>query len=1060
MIGFLCLDMRKLPYALTAFVVSLLAACSSGGEAGANGGALFIRSCSLGCSDGASGAQINCQVTNTVQNTEISVLFSEPVDIGSVTASSFRVVNVDNGTTPVGEYFLDPVNPKRVVYRPALTFDLNGNPSFGFDPNTAYGITIPGELQGDPGPFIQSITGKVNQVRMQCTILTTEEVTDPVPGDPVVEIYASYYERDAMGVITGNLNEVANAFGFFDHFGTDGLEDNWVNSGDEVRDVDRTGTVYMLFKDVMNPATLANPVTQTAPFVTIRTDPDGNLADASDRLPPVAGIYRVSVDTELLETLLSFTPATSFLSAGSGAPLMPRRMAVDIPTACLDLVGNSVLPANGGGVSGFVTEEGVVTPIVLPAGGEGFANNASENGAESGALWGVNDRLQFNLGGGSGRLGALIVGVGETLTLDTNNQAFPLGTLANLIGNANMAGDFPVTLTVTDGVFEFSSLTIQPGATLKIVGTNPARILVRGELDITAGALLDLSGASGGAHDSTTVQPEVTLGPAFPVLPAGAGSGGWGGDRYDFDQVGVNPNVFIVIGGVDIDETVAEINDGRDGQGLGGGVVGSGLGGPMTPLDFPTEDTLLLAPAMGLGAHGLGTVFPFTNVFNGGFPDGCRALPIGTSGSGGAYAIDGGDAISIAPEPLSTTPLGGSNNGLVNAGGTAPVLAAPSETNVAYTQRTLDWTQGFLLGGSGGGGGGLHPYDTRTDLGFSQSCPNPLSTTLQYAAWKDHSGARGGDGGGALHLAAGKRIRINGVIHLNGGNGGGSTGGSALDPGRFAMPGGGGSGGALRVQGSVVQISPVSGRVDVTGGTGGAGSWGTTITGGDGSMGLVRIETGVTAMLHQDVAPSLLPYTGDGMAPFSNADKSLDFLSVDSGGFVAQTQRPDSICASVSCWVELPIGFSTVDFAEDDMNGPGWDMDVLWQPAATETAEPFRGAGAIFGATGFEGTFDNLLGDAGLAGSPIVVRFQGARSSGFLANPCNVVLEGPNSEIIPGSLTTWVDHPAKLNGSGVNIFRYTIMFDNTNDPGNADIPGVTLASVKGITNLVIRAEAE
>ncbi|MDF1836472.1 MAG: Ig-like domain-containing protein, partial [Planctomycetota bacterium] len=1041
--------MRKLPIALTAFAVSLLAACSSGGEAGANGGALFVRSCSLGCSDGSSGSQISCQVTNTVQNTEISVLFTEPVDIATVSASSFRVVNVDNGTTPVGEYFLDPANSHRVVYRPALTFDLNGNPSFGFDPNSAYGITIPGELQGDSGPFIRSATGRANQSRLQCTILTTDQVTDPVPGEPIVEIYASYYERDGMGNLTGTLNEVANAFGFFDHFGTDGLDDNLVNGGAEVRDVSRTGTVYMLFKDVMNPATLANPITQTAPFVTIRTDPDGDLADASDRLPAVAGSYRVSVDTERLETLLSFTPATSFLSAGGGAPLNPRRMAVDIPTACLDLVGNSARPANGGGVSGFVTEEGMVTPIVIPNGGEGFVNNAGENGTESGALWGQNNRLATDLGGGSGRLGELVIGVGETLTLNTDSQNFPLGLVSNVIGNANMAGDFPTSISVTDGVFEFSSLTIQPGGILKLVGDNPARILVRGELDITAGALVDLSGAGGGVHDSTTEQPEVAFGPGFPVPPAGAGAGGWGGDRWDFDQVGINPNVFIAIGGVDISEAVAEINDGRDGGGLGGGVGSRGLGGPATPMNFPSEDTLDLAPLAGLGSHGAGAAFPFTNTFNSGFPNGCHVLAIGTAGSGGGYAMDGGDAVSIAPDPNSTLPLGAFNDGQANPGGVAPALVMPDEGNLNYAQRTLDWTQGFLLGGSGGGGGGLHPYDTRSNLGFNQSCPNPLDDSISYAVWRDHSGGRGGDGGGALHLAAGKRVRINGIIDLSGGAGQSSTGGSAVDPGRFAMPGGGGSGGALRVQAPVVQISPVAGRIAVDGGAGGAGSWSPTVFGGDGSMGLVRIETGVTVLAHEDAAPSISPFLGDGMAPFDNLDKSLDFLSVDSGGFTAQTQRPDSICASVSCWVELPGGFSTVQFSEDDVMGPGWDMDVIWQPAAMETNEPFRASSATFGATGFEGAFGNILGEAGLPGSPIVVRFQGARVGAALANPCNVALSGGSSEIIPGSLTTWVDHPAKLNGSGVNIIRYTIMFDNTDDAGNGDTPGLTLDSVKG-----------
>jgi hypothetical protein len=181
---------------------------------------------------------------------------------------------------------------------------------------------------------------------------------------------------------------------------------------------------------------------------------------------------------------------------------------------------------------------------------------------------------------------------------------------------------------------------------------------------------------------------------------------------------------------------------------------------------------------------------------------------------------------------------------------------------------------------------------------------------------------------------------------------------------------------------------------------------------------------------------------------------------VDSGGFVPQTRRPDSICASASCWIELPGGFSTVGFAEDDMSGPGWDMDVLWQPAAVEMPIPYRASSATFGASGFEGAFGNILGEAGLPGSPIVVRFQGARTSAALGNPCNVALSGPTSEIIPGSLTTWVDHPAKLNGSGVNIIRYTIMFDNTDDAGNADTPGLTLDSVNGVTNLIIRANAE
>jgi len=180
--------MRKFSAPLSALAIAFLASCSTGSESGASGGQLFVRSCSLGCSDGSQGVQVSCQVQSTVQNTDISVLFSETVDINTVTSTTFRVVNVDNGTTPVGEYFLDPNDSRRVVFRPALTFDINGSPSFGFNINTPYQITIAGELHSSTGPYIRSTFGRANQSRLECTIVTTDQVTDPVPGPPVVEV--------------------------------------------------------------------------------------------------------------------------------------------------------------------------------------------------------------------------------------------------------------------------------------------------------------------------------------------------------------------------------------------------------------------------------------------------------------------------------------------------------------------------------------------------------------------------------------------------------------------------------------------------------------------------------------------------------------------------------------------------------------------------------------------------------------------------------------------------------------------------------------------------------
>lgn len=1047
--------MRNFRAPLAAIATAFLAACSTGSESGVNGGQLFVRSCSLGCSDGASGVQVSCQVQSTVQNTDISVLFSEPVDINTVTSTTFRVVNVDNGTTPVGEYFLDPNDPRRVVFRPALTFDINGTPSFGFSINTPYQVTIPGELHSANGPFIQSIVGRPNQSRLDCTIVTTDQITDPVPGPPVVEIYADYVTAYSGGLPT-EINRVTDAFGVFDGVGTDGLSDNLVNGSALLSNVYRQGSIYFLFRDVMNPATLANPVTMTSPFITVRTDEDGSLATTFDRSDPIPGQYRVSVDTELLQTLLTFTPNNPLLSAGAGAPGSPRLTVVDVPQSVRDLDGKVVTVQNGGGLSVCVTEVGMVTDIELPqAGGEDFSDNTLEDGNRSGGAWGTNSRLATNLGGGSGRLGELIVRAGETVILNTDSQTFPLGSVVDLIGNPNMSGLYPTSITVTDGVFEFSSMVIEPGGTLRLEGSNPARILVRGLANVTTGSVIDLTGQSMPTHASDTPQPAVDL-PPMLTPPANGGLGGFGADKWDFDPVGVgmNPSVFTTLTGnaVDIDEAVPENNNGRDGQGVGGTGLGAGRGALMAFTNFPTEDEVIIDPISVTGAHGANPPFNRNENFIT-----CVVRMVGPTGSGGAYARDGGDGVALSPSPTATEPMGASNHAPTTTGGQASdlSLAAPDEFNAGYTVRTLDWTLGFLRGGSGGGGGGLHPYQTESGNNMLAGC-GP-SDTLGYDTWMDHSGASGGGGGGALDLVAGKTIQVNGQILLNGGDGGSSTGGN-LGFARFAAPGGGGSGGALRLRANNISISPLPGRIDVQGGDGGVGSWATTdVLGGDGSPGLVRIENAVGGQTHQAIAPSIRPFEGDGMAPFDALDKSLDFLSVANNFVTLPTRRPDSVCASTSCWIELPPGFSVASFKEDDVE-LGWDMDVIWQVGANpEELISYRAPSTPFPA-GFETTNGNHLGPDGAPASPVVVRFQGGRVTEPLANPCNVSVTAGDSPIQFGSLTPWVRHPAELNAYGSNVVRFCIIFDNTVEGG--DNPGAVLANVRGVTNLSIRAAAE
>ena len=174
----------------------LVAACSSG--SGDLEGVMFIESCSLGCNNGSAGTSVFCQVINTSQNQDIAVVFSQPIDPGSVDAATFRIVQSSNGTSPPGQRIIDPADPRRLIFRPALTFDLNGSPIYGLLPNTSYQLTIPGEGQGDSPPFIRSTSGRGNQSRLQCTVFTDQPVQDPVVTPEDVRVAAQW--RASIGL--------------------------------------------------------------------------------------------------------------------------------------------------------------------------------------------------------------------------------------------------------------------------------------------------------------------------------------------------------------------------------------------------------------------------------------------------------------------------------------------------------------------------------------------------------------------------------------------------------------------------------------------------------------------------------------------------------------------------------------------------------------------------------------------------------------------------------------------------------------------------------------------
>ena len=368
--------------------VSILSSCSGGGS---GGGAMYVESCTLGCTNGRGGEQVSCGIVNTYQNQDVAVVFSQPVASTSLTVNNaFQVIDIVTAGFPAGSRLVDPNDARRAIFRPRLSFDASGNPSYGFGANQTYQIRIPGTTQGDVGPYVQSSGGQQNQSRMLCTITTSQGLIDPVPGAPGVSIF--------VRTIGG------------------GDPINLATTTTDVVDVLSASEITFVFNDLMNIGTLVQPSTGQSPFITVKVDPDGNLSTPGDQVP-VGGTYTFqSPDQTNLTTTMVFTPFGGFPSAGSSP--VKRKIVVDVPVEVKDLAGNSV--ANPGKRT-FTPEVANFAAVTLPAGGEQFNDDVNEDKARSGANWGAG-RLSAGTGGGSGRLGDLVVGDNQARAVFTSPQ--------------------------------------------------------------------------------------------------------------------------------------------------------------------------------------------------------------------------------------------------------------------------------------------------------------------------------------------------------------------------------------------------------------------------------------------------------------------------------------------------------------------------------------------------------------------------------------------------------------------------------------------------------------
>jgi hypothetical protein len=429
----------------------------------------------------------------------------------------------------------------------------------------------------------------------------------------------------------------------------------------------------------------------------------------------------------------------------------------------------------------------------------------------------------------------------------------------------------------------------------------------------------------------------------------------------------------------------------------------------------------------------------------------CTAKVPSAPGGGGGYGLDGTESLTVGEiEPDNANAniffdfppegAGGLSGGLLTGGVTKQDILS------------LDPEDGLLRGGSGGGGGGAHLVMTRSTgfgSGILEGChwvvPPPFTIDAVMEWYSHHSAAGGGGGGGALQLQSGFLTRLDGIIYANGGNGG-SRPPANQNPVGLAQAGGGGSGGAVLLQGPLITVSLLPGRIDYGGGTGGEGVFiNNPSMGGEGGPGIVRLEADLASLPDPaEIGASITPSAAD-LGPTN----IQEVLSIEE--WMAAPSGPGALSGALSCWYQPPGNYVELEFVDDVGGSLGWDLQLklVGIPNSLSYRDPSQGPWPGLSwqeFTGGNGTLDPT-GDPLLVGPALMVRFQGAKLVGTLTTPCGVELYGANADIVPGSLTGWVNHPSELNdfyaSSALrpNIIRFSVYWDRSK-PGFAEIEGI------------------
>lgn len=702
------------------------AAVSCGGGGGTSGSSSVL--CGDGSIDGIciSGCNLGCSVTGCsvneiFQNQPIILTFTQNVDPQSVTSETVQI-RTSQGREPVGSFFVQANSITFVPEVRVIQTPTGPQLEFGFAPNETYVLTIPNRERSLK--TITTLKGGPMLETFTCSLYSNGQIKDFDERPPCAEMLIPK-----------------------------------TNTGVSVNT-----SIVLEFTELINTSTLfdANGNIDGVTFGIAQFDSNGIC---SSKQIPLPGTYKVSVNQAAQRTVLSYFP--------SGA--LPGNVCIvmTVTEKVQDLSGKRSCRRV------FTFKTGV-TDVKKLAIVEDFSNptlNADQ--LTNGAKWAAGAAKPVSLGG-SGALGEFNILDGKNTGLldaqgrtiyewDGDNQSIP--ATRTLTGK---------TITVSNGVFEFSSMVLDEKQHLRFVGKSPITIRVAGKA-VLNGAI-SVEGFAGVPDPLGSIAKKGQAG--RPGGPGGA-TGGRGGDVFG----------------------VGAVIDGGPGEDI------------VVPAGHPLASVVAGTGGKGSKANPSGesgVKYSFFDVI-------CQQTASGAGGGG--FLSAGGKGSSKANGNATSSPPKAYDFGAEADGGKAVSLS--SILGGTLTESSAFY---FLIGGSGGGGAGTHPVGSisgSTPYRHTGAGGSGGGGTLQIKA------------GGAFRLPTSARISANGGAGLDtayikdyapAAGGAGSAGSILIQ-----------SAGTLEVFGLVTAVGGAAGKTDNSGLTG-SGFTAVDALSGAGGDGFIRIE--------------------------------------------------------------------------------------------------------------------------------------------------------------------------------------------------------------------------